>query len=70
MSDPFITLILFAFLLIGIYLIYNSVNKGTCTPVIQYKYLPRTFQEEQLEPIKVSDIFSDMFTKDSIRLRG
>ena len=30
---------------------------------IIYKYIPRTFDEEQREPISVSEIFKTMFTQ-------
>ncbi len=32
---------------------------------IIYKYIPRTFEEEQLEPVYVSDIFRTMFSQES-----
>jgi hypothetical protein len=30
-----------------------------------YRYIPRTFEEEQEEPVYVSDIFNKMFTEPS-----
>jgi hypothetical protein len=30
-----------------------------------YRYIPRTFEEEQLEPVWVTDIFKTMFTQQS-----
>ncbi len=30
-----------------------------------YRYIPRTFEEEQLDPIPVSDIFETMFSQPS-----
>lgn len=32
---------------------------------IIYRYIPRTFEEEQNEPVFVSDIFKTMFTQQS-----
>ena len=32
-------------------------------PIIEYRYIPRTFKEEQENPTKVSDIFNNMFNK-------
>lgn len=31
----------------------------------EYKYIPRTFEEEQLDPIYVSEIFETMFSQPS-----
>jgi hypothetical protein len=30
-----------------------------------YRYIPRTFEEEQLDPIPVSDVFETMFSQPS-----
>lgn len=35
-----------------------------------YRYIPRTFQEEQESPILVSDIFETMFSQPSPWLQG
>ena len=35
------------------------------TEKIVYKYIPKTFEEEQDEPVYVSDIFKTMFTQPS-----
>lgn len=37
-----------------------------CNKKIVYKYLPRTLEEEQTEPIFVSQIFAPMFTQPSV----
>ena len=34
-------------------------------PKVIYKYIPRTFEEEQQDPIPVSDIFETMFSQPS-----
>lgn len=34
-------------------------------PIIEYRYIPRTFDEEQNNPAKVSDIFSNLFKNES-----
>jgi hypothetical protein len=34
-------------------------------PKIEYRYIPRTFEEEQLEPVFVSEIFETMFSQPS-----
>lgn len=55
-------------MLVGLVCIVISVTKqiSACPePKIEYKYIPRTFQEEQDNPVYVSDIFRDMFEKPS-----
>ena len=37
-----------------------------CDKQIVYKYLPRTLEEEETEPIFVSEIFAPMFTQPSV----
>jgi len=45
------------FVVIGVARSYYS-----CPPnIIEYRYIPRTFKEEQDQPIPVSEIFADMF---------
>ena len=34
-------------------------------PIIEYRYIPRTFEEEQNEPVKVSKIFDTMFSSET-----
>lgn len=45
----------------------NLVRDSMQTPKTQtiYRYLPRTFKEEQENPVYVSDIFRTMFTQQS-----
>jgi hypothetical protein len=55
-------------LLIGITLIFINLYKqqNTCQdtqPQIIYKYIPRTLEEEQDDPLYPSDIFKKMFTE-------
>ena len=35
------------------------------SPIVEYRYVPRTFQEEQNNPTKVSTIFQTMFENSS-----
>lgn len=57
-------------LIIGIIFltIYFMSNAETfkCKEKIIYKYLPRTLEEEENEPIFVSQIYSPMFTQPSV----
>ena len=60
--------ILTAILFFGIMLIVIDMvrTSNQCpTQKIIYRYIPRTFEEEQLEPVYPSDIFKTMFTQPS-----
>lgn len=54
---------------IAIYMLYLTMKSATleCKKQIEYRYVPRTFKEEQAEPIKVSSLFSDMFENAPVR---
>lgn len=53
----------YCLLLIGIYVLYLSVKHITlqCQKVIEYRYIPRTLEEEMNDPVKLSDVFKNMF---------
>ena len=60
-------------LFIGILFITINIvkNANTCNgQQIIYRYIPRTFIEDQNEPVFVSDIFSSMFNQQSPWIRG
>lgn len=50
--------------IIGLYILYISIKSIVleCPKTIEYRYIPRTFEEEQRDPIRPSVIFKDMFT--------
>ncbi len=51
-------------LILGIFLVYASwrASEKVCPPPsIEYRFIPRTFKEEQESPVKPSEIFSGMF---------
>jgi hypothetical protein len=58
--DLLVTLFL---VFVGIYVLYISIKSVTlvCPKVVEYRYLPRTLDEEMREPVKVSEIFRTMF---------
>jgi len=61
-----ITLLLFLgiiFAIIDIVKIDAGLTKKE--PRVIYKYIPRTFEEEQEDPVPVSDIFETMFSQPS-----
>jgi|688.fasta_scaffold05376_16 hypothetical protein len=46
----------------------NQIKKTT--PIIEYRYIPQTFEEQQENPIKVGKIFKDLFEKPDVYLAG
>lgn len=64
-------LIFLGILSIAISLTMNIQSTQKCPKEkIIYKYIPRTFEEDQDEPVYVSDIFETMFTQDSPWVRS
>lgn len=60
-------------LFIGIMLIIVEIinTEKKCPPErVIYRYIPRTFEEEQNEPALVTDIFSTMFNQPDTWTRG
>ena len=51
------------FVTVEVVRVYAGLNKTD--PKIEYRYIPRTFEEDQLDPIYVSEVFSDMFQNSS-----
>lgn len=43
----------------------SGLSGSSETPEIIYKYIPRTFEEEQQQPVYVSEIFDTMFSQPS-----
>jgi hypothetical protein len=65
--------ILLLLLIIGLLMVVIEVvkeNQTAPTEKIIYRYIPRTFAEEQDEPIFVSDIFKSMFNDSSPWVNG
>lgn len=65
----FITLLAFVGLLM-LAVGYINQTKQCPAPRIEYRYLPRTFEEEQDNPVKVSQIFRHMFEAETPWLHG
>lgn len=64
MFKPLIYLLLFAgviFIVIG----YAASKRECPPPVIEYRFIPRTFTEEQDSPVSLEDIYSKMFREAS-----
>ena len=66
-------LILLSSLFIGLMMVIIQIviMYHTCPPpVIEYRYVPRTYEEEQNEPVYPSDIFKKMFKNPSPWISG
>jgi len=49
---------------------YINQIKQCPPPKIEYRYIPRTFEEEQNNPVQVSKIYRDMFEDPSVWMAG
>ncbi len=67
-------IILLLLLFIGTIFIVINITKiktqrqtqlSQTSPKVIYKYIPRTFEEEQEDPIPVSDVFETLFSQPS-----
>lgn len=65
-------IILTLFLAGIIFLVVGYVNqiKKCPPPKIEYRFIPRTFEEEQNNPVLVSQLFRDMFEEPSTWVAG
>jgi hypothetical protein len=52
-------------LFIGYEVIRLQTMKKCPKPYIEYRYVPRSFKDEQEEPVPLEDIFNSMFSKSS-----
>jgi len=64
LNSLIVILIFLGILLIVVEIVKINSSKNK-EPQIIYRYIPRTFAEEQLDPIPVSGIFSTMFSQPS-----
>lgn len=66
--DAFVALSLFA---IGVYVLFIAIKHYTeeskCSNKIEYRYVPRTFKEQQESPVPVTDLFKKMFENETPR---
>jgi hypothetical protein len=61
----FLLMLIIGIILIIVYYFSNNII-GNCEPQVIYKYIPRTLEEEEEQPIYVSQIFKTMFTQPSV----
>ena len=60
-----LVIIFIGIILIAIEVVRIQVGLVDQKPQIEYRYIPRTFEEEQKEPVYVSEIFETMFSQPS-----
>ena len=56
------------FFIIGIIMVitgYNEHYKNCPEPLIEYRYIPRSFYDEQVSDVNLKNLYSDMFNKPS-----
>ena len=58
-------LILLIIFLITIEITKINTKRSCPLPVIEYRYVPRSFKDEQEQPVSIEDIFGVMFSKPS-----
>ena len=59
------------FIIVGLFILFFSIANSTYScppPRIEYRYIPRTLKEQMEEPVKVSEIFDNMFNRNDIFL--
>uniref|UniRef100_A0A6C0J501 Uncharacterized protein n=1 Tax=viral metagenome TaxID=1070528 RepID=A0A6C0J501_9ZZZZ len=49
---------------------YVNQLKKCPPPKIEYRYIPRTFEQEQDNPVKVSELYNTMFTQPTPWIKG
>lgn len=65
-TNLFLIIIGIAMISTGIYISYNKCPP----PVVKYRFIPRTLKEEMQSPVKLSELFNDIFNKPSVFLGG
>jgi hypothetical protein len=63
-----IVLLLFVIGIMFVTIAYHKelLKNAKTQTIIEYRYLPRSFYEEQLQPSDVHHTFHDMFDKESV----
>lgn len=49
---------------------YVNQIKKCPPPLVEYRYIPRTFEQDQDNPVKVSELYNTMFTQPTPWIRG
>lgn len=70
-TRQFFLIIFLIFSLFILYISYKRFSEFRCgEPEIEYKFIPRTFKQEQRDPVKVSTLFKGMFEDPPINAYG
>lgn len=56
--------------IIAIAIGYVNQIKKCPPPKVEYRYVPRTFQQDQDNPVKISELFNVMFTEPTPWIRS
>lgn len=57
-------------LCVGSYILHIAIKhyaKSHCEKTIEYRYLPKTLEEEQKSPVPITDLFAKMFQGETPR---
>jgi len=65
----FVLLLFFAGIMMITVGYINQLHKCP-PPSIEYRYIPRTFDQEQDNPVRVSQLFNNMFQDPSVWISG
>jgi hypothetical protein len=65
-----IILVLTFFGVISVVVGYVNQLKKCPPPSIEYRYIPRTFEEDQENPVKISELYNSMFVEPTPWLHG
>jgi len=49
--------------IISIVVGYVNQIKKSPPPTVEYRYIPRTFEEDQANPVKISELYNAMFVE-------
>lgn len=69
-SKTVLLILLFLGILCIVIGLMNAKHNRACKQQIIYRYIPRSFEQDQNEPIYVSDIFYAMFNSESPWVRS
>jgi hypothetical protein len=62
----FILIFIIGIILLTVFFMSKAEISAKCDQKIIYKYLPRTLEEEETEPVYVTQLFKTMFTQPSV----
>lgn len=68
MADSLTLTLILILIVISSILLYTSLTAKVCKDTIKYVNIPKTFTNEQENPVSITNLFNDMFTKDSINV--